>query len=223
MPRKQKKFHFIYKTTCLITNRFYIGMHSTDDLNDGYLGSGKRLWYSIKKHGKDNHKIEYLEFYDDRKKLRSREREIINEKFLENPLCMNLILGGEGGWEHLNANSEIQRKKGIKGNEKMKWLSVNDEEWKNQKSKKLSESIRKAYQDGRKTVNTPDWTGKHHNSETKRKIGNKSRIHQLGKGNSQYGTCWIHNLKLKKSKKINKEEFDVWLQKGWKKGRKIKF
>jgi hypothetical protein len=37
----KKKYHFIYKTTCLITNKYYIGMHSTDDLEDGYVGSRK--------------------------------------------------------------------------------------------------------------------------------------------------------------------------------------
>jgi hypothetical protein len=37
MPRKQKKYNYIYKTTNLINNKFYIGMHSTDNLDDGYL------------------------------------------------------------------------------------------------------------------------------------------------------------------------------------------
>ena len=30
-------------------------MHSTNNLNDGYLGSGKRLRYSIQKYGVDSH------------------------------------------------------------------------------------------------------------------------------------------------------------------------
>lgn len=41
--RKQRiKYHYLYKTTNLITNEFYIGVHSTYDLKDGYLGSGKK-------------------------------------------------------------------------------------------------------------------------------------------------------------------------------------
>ena len=60
MARTQKKCHYIYKTTCSITNRFYIGMHSTDNIDDNYLGSGKRLWNSINYHGKENHKKEIL-------------------------------------------------------------------------------------------------------------------------------------------------------------------
>ncbi len=59
---KLKKYHFIYKTTNLINGKFYIGMHSTSNLKDGYLGSGKRLWFSIKYHGRENHIIEIKSF-----------------------------------------------------------------------------------------------------------------------------------------------------------------
>ena len=97
MPRRPKKFHFIYKTTNVINEKFYIGMHSTNDLNDGYLGSGKYLWNSIKKYGKDNFKIEILEFLSDTEKLKVRERELVNEDMLKDDLCMNLTMGGVGG------------------------------------------------------------------------------------------------------------------------------
>lgn len=34
------KYHIIHKTTNLINGKIYVGMHSTDNLNDGYLGMG---------------------------------------------------------------------------------------------------------------------------------------------------------------------------------------
>ena len=62
MARKEKKYHFIYKTTNLLTGRYYIGMHSTDNLEDGYLGSGKRLRHSVNKYGKDRVKALSFDF-----------------------------------------------------------------------------------------------------------------------------------------------------------------
>lgn len=92
-----RKYHVIYKTTCLISGKWYKGMHSTNDLDDKYIGSGKRLWYSIQKHGKENHICEILEFLPNREALKEREKQIINEECLADPLCMNLAVGGEGG------------------------------------------------------------------------------------------------------------------------------
>ena len=54
MSKNKIKYHFLYKTTNLINNKYYYGMHSTYKLDDGYLGSGKRLRYSIRKYGKEN-------------------------------------------------------------------------------------------------------------------------------------------------------------------------
>lgn len=91
---ENRKHHIIYKTTCLITSRWYIGMHSTDALDDGYLGSGQRLWKSIKKHGKENHIVEILEHLNSRKELIIREGEIVTKELRQDVLCMNLRDGG---------------------------------------------------------------------------------------------------------------------------------
>lgn len=110
MPRKRKKYHVIYKTTCKVNEKYYVGMHSTDDLNDGYLGSGKRLWNAIRKHGKENFEVEILEFFDNRKDLIDREIEMVNEDMLQDPMCMNLMQGGKGGYvsiEHYKKTSKI--------------------------------------------------------------------------------------------------------------------
>lgn len=43
--------HFIiYKITNLLNGMIYIGKHTTNDLNDGYMGSSQWLKNSIKKH-----------------------------------------------------------------------------------------------------------------------------------------------------------------------------
>lgn len=96
MSRKQKQYHFIYKTVNQVNGKYYIGMHSTDNLEDEYLGSGQRLWHAIRKYGKENFKREDLEFLPDRSSLKDREKEIVNEELLKDSMCMNISLGGNG-------------------------------------------------------------------------------------------------------------------------------
>ena len=104
-----RKYNFLYKTTCLVTERFYIGVHSTDNLADGYLGSGLLLKHSINKHGIDNHNREILEFFDSRTALLDKEKEIVNKDLLKEP-CMNRRPGGDGGDTFNFLSSETQEK-----------------------------------------------------------------------------------------------------------------
>jgi len=107
----QRKYHIIYKTTCLATGKWYIGMHSTDDLDDGYIGSGQRLWKSINKHGKTQHVCEVLEHLPDRKSLSLREEQLLTEELRQDPLCMNVRGGGTGNYLGKPQTSETRAKK----------------------------------------------------------------------------------------------------------------
>jgi len=63
-----EKIHYVYITTNLINGKQYIGDHSTDNLEDGYLGSGRPyLREALKKYGRKNFKREILEFFSTRK------------------------------------------------------------------------------------------------------------------------------------------------------------
>jgi hypothetical protein len=72
-------------------------MHSTNDLKDGYLGSGTHIRRSIKKYGSENHKFEVLEMLGSRAELRIREQEILTEEFISDPLCMNIRFSCSAG------------------------------------------------------------------------------------------------------------------------------
>lgn len=61
-----KKYHYVYLTTNLINGKQYVGDHSTDNLNDKYMGSGILLVAAIKKYGKENFKKEILENFNSR-------------------------------------------------------------------------------------------------------------------------------------------------------------
>lgn len=99
------KFHYVYKTTRpLIDDKFYIGIHSTNNMNDGYLGSGTIIQNSIRKYGKDLHKIEILEFSNSREELHDHEKRYVTIDQLLNPNCMNILLGGINRRETLRTN-----------------------------------------------------------------------------------------------------------------------
>lgn len=196
---QRRKYHYFYKTTCLITNRFYYGMHSTDNLDDGYLGSGKRLWYSINKYGRENHKIEILEFFETREELKKKEIEVVNEDLLKDAMCMNLQPGGGGGFY-----SEEHRKKLRQASHNWLLIKWSEEGYRSSMIDKLCKHTIQNHKDGKYKYG--NFKGKKHAEETKKKIGISNSISQKGEKNSQYGTCWIYNGK--ENKKIKTKELD---------------
>ena len=208
MARKEKKYHFIYKTTNTLSGKYYYGMHSTDNLEDGYLGSGRRLRYSINKYGEENHIREIIEFCRNRKELIAREKEIVNLNEIAKDECINLMVGGAGGL----ISEEHHKKMRIGAS---KWIKKmwDDDEYRKKMSKVSSESMKKKHKDGKIKYDT--FTGKKHSNETISLMKEKKNGHGVGEKNSQFGTCWITNGTV--SKKINKNDI---LPKGWKYGRK---
>lgn len=77
--------HFIYKTTHT-NGKYYVGRHSTDNVDDGYLGSGK--WpRSIK--DKKSLTREILEYTDSIESLKILESRYLSEHWGK-PGCMNM-------------------------------------------------------------------------------------------------------------------------------------
>lgn len=88
------KYRYLYKITNIITNQYYYGIHKTSNLDDGYMGSGKRLKIAQKELGLENFKKEYIEFFKDDQSLMEAEKQMVTEDVLNDPLCYNIIKGG---------------------------------------------------------------------------------------------------------------------------------
>lgn len=209
MARKEHKFNYIYKITNTKNGNYYIGMHSTSNLEDGYMGGGKRIRNSIRKHGLDVHTKEILEFLNDRRSLAKREEEIVNESLLLDKKCLNLALGGNGGAGTL---TKEQLSKGGKESTKILWANP---EFRKAHSERASISMKENMRTGK--IKPPDWTGRKHSEETIMLMKEKKTGHGLGDKNSQFGTRWITNGE--ENKKIGKEDS---ILEGFRIGRVIK-
>jgi hypothetical protein len=215
MARKERRYHYIYKITCLKNNRYYIGMHSTDNLEDGYMGGGKRIKNSVKKHGRDAHKKEILEFFESREDLVNREIQLVNEDLINDPMCMNLVVGGigGGGWTY-DQLVEL----GKRGRSRLKELwEDKDPNWINPILEKLSTNARERIikNDGK---NWTSFSGFKHKEESKELISKSKKGTQVGSQNSQFNTCWIRNNETMTNMKINKKDLDDFLRIGWERG-----
>lgn len=212
-------FYTVYRVINLHNGKEYIGKHQTDNLEDGYMGSGKWLKRAIQKYGIDSFKKEILHIFETEQEMNDKEAELVTEEYCERKDTYNICTGGKGGFGYINRNglgvSENQKNKARKltheMRKKQKWLRENDKNWCEKVSRNISSSRKKYFAE-----NSSWWIGRKHTEETKRKIS-KSNSKFTGTKNSQYGTIWITNGT--ENKKI-KKDLDT-IPEGWYKGRNI--
>jgi hypothetical protein len=87
--------HTVYVTTNVENGKFYIGKHSTANLDDGYCGSG--AWVKKAKANKEHLNTRVLKMFDDEDSAYAYEHEAITlSKDVYSDLCMNKQPGGWG-------------------------------------------------------------------------------------------------------------------------------
>jgi hypothetical protein len=89
-----KKYNICYITTNLINGKQYVGSHSTNDINDNYIGSGKLIKKAIKKYGKSNFKRKILKECSNIIEARSLEKVYIGKNKTQFPDGYNLHPSG---------------------------------------------------------------------------------------------------------------------------------
>src|ERR1035437_7205902 len=231
-------YYLVYKLTNSVNGKIYIGCHMTKNLDDGYMGSGKRLGYAKKKYGIENFKKDILSTHETPEQMLIEEARLVNEEFLGREDVYNLTCGGRGSWFYVNLVKTPEQRiragriggltncnQGYKNSQSC-W--INDTK-KNKKIKRkdLIHYLNNGWIKGRKLNNsqmtialTCLTNGNSIESLDKKKQTCLKIQHQTGEKNSQFGTCWIYNGI--ESKKIHKEDLNPNLNAGWFKGRKMK-
>lgn len=202
----EKTHNIFYKTTNLVNGKFYYGIHSTDKLEDGYLGSGKLLKRAVKKHGTENFVREVIADYPTRKEASDREKLIVTPELIESSECYNLMTGGSNDFV---LSEESRRLIGINNSkpkhteEFKKQVSIQSKGRTHTDEAKLKIGIgnsNKYRPPELRAILSERNKGKKHSPETRQKIseGNKGRTvspetrkkignAQLGELNHRYG------------------------------------
>jgi hypothetical protein len=206
------KMHYLYKIKNKLNGKIYIGIHSTENIDDGYMGSGKLIVKSIKKYGKDNFTKTILEYCDSRESVIELEKKVVNQKFVDRRDTYNTTIGGSG------INSSWK-----KSNETIADKLKNDPVWAELRSRNISLGINKAIKNGKCSTATREFqlirNKKSISKESieKRKLTYARKKHQQGENHALYGKRIVNNDISWKW--VSKEEVENYLESGWKLGK----
>jgi group I intron endonuclease len=161
-----KIYYYLYEVTNLVNGKTYIGQHITDDLEDGYLGSGKALKSAIKKYGRDKFKKEILLFARNEQALNILEMMAVTPEFCALKSNYNLKEGGNSGRPNPEIREKMRQKK--LGARNHNYGKPKTEEWKAKVS--AANTGKKRSQEARLKISLA-CLGRRHTEEAKRKIG----------------------------------------------------
>lgn len=108
------KYHYIYQTKNLINDKTYIGRHSTNNLNDGYVGSGTMLKRAINKYGKENFVCIPMCYFDTYEEAVEEEKFLVTLEYCKDPNNYNIVQGGLNPIMYGENNPSWKRKGGVK-------------------------------------------------------------------------------------------------------------
>ncbi len=127
-------FHIVYKTVNKINNKYYYGIHSTNNVDDGYLGSGTNIRRAIKKYGKDAFERKIICVFDDRTDALFYEKKIVSTELLNDESCYNIV---EGGGDPPSRKGKVAPKTLLKGDQRtLKQKNATEDHSKNMKGRK---------------------------------------------------------------------------------------
>lgn len=160
--------YLIYKITNKVNGKIYIGKHKTENLDDGYMGSGTLLKKAIEKYGIENFTKEILFDVGDWELMDFLEELIVDEDFIKREDTYNLMTGGTGGAPPVYDDTRKKRSE----NAKLMWENP-------EMRQKIVQSQRKPKSQQMKERLSNTLKGHHISEETKQKISNtlKGKTH----------------------------------------------
>jgi hypothetical protein len=223
-PEDNRKYNYIYKITNLVNNMIYIGVHRTDDMNDGYMGSGTYVKRAIAKHGVDNFKKDIIEMYGVYKDALDHEARLVTEDFINRSDTYNIKIGGYGACvfseAHKKKLSETRKKryredkefvermlKATRSPERRKKTSEGHKKWIKENPELHTERMLKINNNPEKITKTADWHRGQKRSESacsniREGIANALKDPDVRKRRSGRGSKYYHNPTTGKSKRF---------------------
>jgi hypothetical protein len=219
----------VYKTTNTVNGKYYIGVHRTNNINDGYLGCGHyrgrklreqldtRLYRAFRKYGDDAFITEVLYKFDNEGDAFKKEKELID---ITDKSCYNDKPGGVGGF-HPDTNkgrilSESERKKLSESAKiRSKLHTLQTEVLKEYNKKRKGKTYREIYGEERaKEVNLKrikSLTGRKLTDEHKRKMSENRKGKDCGmcKGKKQ-----VWNTLTNKTIRLSESELHTEIERG---------
>lgn len=210
------KQHYIYITTNLINEKKYIGKHF-GELNDSYIGSGKKLKEDIFIYGKENFKKEILYISNSDEENCEKEKQFIKAfSAIKNDNFYNIHEGGNGGntmagWSEkdkknyskkmsLKFSGKNNPRYGIHLTEETKNKIRQNRDTKYMKTEEYKKTMSKAISGDKNGM-----YGKHHTEESKKKMSENSKGKTSGNKNGMYGKSNENAINGKKVYMYDKE------------------
>lgn len=196
----EKRYHYLYRVTHIASNKVYVGIHSTNTLDDRYFACGVYLtseksekdWAKINhafenpnhivnaliKYGPSGFKREILEFRDSREEILKLEEEVVTEDFVKSPNTFNHRSGGQGHYFSEETRALLRKNNPMQHQHvREKVAKAGRERWTEGMKAELSQN-NPMYQEeilSKLSGENSVWAGREHSEETKRKISKKRK------------------------------------------------
>lgn len=196
-----ERYGYVYKTIIDdpddgFDGCYYIGQHKTEERDDKYWGSGRKLQAYIRRRGTDNLRREILCWCHSKEELEKKEGEEIRKVWFTDPKCLNASVNSY----RAVIDKETRKRMGEKTRERMMGNTYTlGYKHTPEALKKISEASKRLWKDPAYKEKHKDWCkgknnpmyGKKHTAEAREKMRQKQR--ELGAARRIKGYRWWTN------------------------------